>query len=326
VCADFEEPFRKLAPDQARRVLDHYLEDAAAAELTLDPGRWRLAPVFRDVRPLASKDAAWDWLEGERANLRTAVEVAHERGWDEHVWWLCEALWSLYFLRGYYGDWVATHEMGARSAVRISDGAAEARMRIQLGFALSARSRGDEAVREFAAARDVAHAAGDPRGEAAAIEGLGLESLRRERWDEARETLEDDLRRAEASGDERAILLARHHLGRVACGSGDLVHAADLLEPLPDAFLALDHPDRYNRGRALTSLGEVCLRRRLPDIAINFFGQALEIMRAERADVQEADVWRHFAEAARFRSDPDAERAALNEAARVEARFHDLAE
>ncbi|GLZ04960.1 hypothetical protein Acsp03_24260 [Actinomadura sp. NBRC 104412] len=128
------------------------------------------------------------------------------------------------------------------------------------------------------------------------------------------EALEEDLRRAERTGDERAILLARYRLGRAVCAAGDTDRAADLLQPLPNAFAALKEPDRFNRGRALTGLGEVCLARRLPVVAINFFGQALEIMRAERALAQEADVWVHFAEAARMRSDPDAERASLDRA------------
>jgi tetratricopeptide (TPR) repeat protein len=145
-------------------------------------------------------------------------------------------------------------------------------------------------------------------------EALGLEWLRQEQWDKAQHTLENALRLAERTGDERAILLARLHLGRAANGAGYLDRAADLLQPLPDAFLALDEPDRYHRGRALTSLGEVCLRRGLPEVAINFFGQALELMRAERASAGAADAWTHLAEAARLRSDPEAERAALTEA------------
>ncbi|MDL4772274.1 tetratricopeptide repeat protein [Actinomadura xylanilytica] len=297
-----------------RGVLDFYLAGAAAADRTLGPGRWRLGPAYDGVRPLAGKADAWEWLDAERENLRAAVEAAHARGWDEHVWWLCEALWYFYFLRKHYRDWIDTHELGVESAVRCGDGAAEARMRTQLGSALAGRHRVDEAVREYTAARDAARAAGHRQGEATAVESLGLELLGQERWDEAAEALETNVRLAGETGDPHAILLARHHLGRALSGVGDRDRALELLEPLPDAFVALAEPDRYNRGRALTSLGQEYLRRDRPDAAVNFFGQALEIMRAERAAEQQADLWCHLADAARLRRDPDAERAALAEA------------
>ncbi|MFF5260720.1 hypothetical protein ACFY4C_17405 [Actinomadura viridis] len=312
-CAERDETWE--ARDAAsRRVLDFYLAGAAAADVTLDPGRWRLAPAFDGARPFTGKDGAWEWLEAERENLRAAVETAYARGWDEYAWWLCEALWHLYSLRGYYRDWIGTHELGVRSAVRGGDRAAEARMRTQFGYALIGRGRAGDAAREFTAARDAARDAGDRRGEAAAAEALGLVLIVRERWAEAVEALEDGLRLAEETGDPRLVLPARDLLGRAVGGAGDQERAVRILGPLPDDFLALAEPDRHGRGRALTSLGEAYLRMGHPDAAINFFGQALEIMRAERASERQADLWCHLADAARFRRDSAAERAALSRA------------
>jgi tetratricopeptide (TPR) repeat protein len=73
-------------------------------------------------------------------------------------------------------------------------------------------------------------------------------------------------------------------------------------------------PDRYRRARALIDLGEIQLRRHRPETAINMFGQALEMMRAEDASREQAEVWLRFAAAARMRRDPDAERASLERA------------
>ncbi|QXJ24426.1 tetratricopeptide repeat protein [Actinomadura graeca] len=167
-----------------------------------------------------------------------------------------------------------------------------------------------EEVREAALRRVLDHyLAGEG---AVGAEGLAL--LERERWTEAADALEDGLRRAEREGDPREILVARHHLGRALTETGALDRALELLAPLPDGFAALPEPDRYNRGRSLISLGQAYLRMRRPVTAINFFGQALEIMRAEEAVEQQGDAFVHIADAARLRGDAAAEGAALDRA------------
>ncbi|WP_207401126.1 hypothetical protein, partial [Actinomadura roseirufa] len=156
-------------------------------------------------------------------------------------------------------------------------------------------------------------------GEPVAAEALAL--LDRERWTEAAETLtaalRDAERDAERTGDRRAVLLARHDLGRALTGTGDLDRALELLGPLPDAFATLPEPDPMRRGAALTSLGLVQLRMRRPVTAINFFGQALELMRAEGAVERQGDLFVALADAARQRGDGAAEGAALDRAAEL---------
>ena len=296
------------------RDLDRYVSEAAAADLTLDPGRRRLSPVAGRVGPLDAEDAAWSWLESERAGLRAAVETAHAHGHHDRVWWLCEALWNLYRRRGLYDDWIATHELGVDAAVHCRDPAAEARMRTQLGHALLGRDRVEDAAGEFTAAREAARSAGHRPGEEEAAEGLGRALLDLGRRDAAVAILEDAVRLAEEERDPRALLSARRGLGDAAVDEGDLDRAVELLRPLPGGFLALDPPDRDGRARALTGLGRACVRARRPDTAVNFFGQGLVIMWAERAVEDQAALWCGFADAARVRRDPDAERAALAEA------------
>ncbi len=175
-----------------------------------------------------------------------------------------------------------------------------------------------EDVREVALRRVLDHyLAGAAAAEGVEAEGLAL--LERERWTEAADALEDGLRLAERDGDPRDVLLARHHLGRALIETGALDRALELLSPLPDGFAALPEPDRYNRGRALTSLGQAYLQLRRPVTAINFFGQSLEIMRAEEAVEQQGDAFVHIADAARLRGDSAAEGAALDRAVELYA-------
>ncbi|MFG2085613.1 MULTISPECIES: tetratricopeptide repeat protein [unclassified Spirillospora] len=146
------------------------------------------------------------------------------------------------------------------------------------------------------------------------IEAEGLALLERERWSEAAEVLEEGLRLAVQGGDRHAVLVARHNLARALTRTGDTGRAIELLGPLPDEFAALPEPDQANRARALSSLGEAYLRARRPVAAINFFGQALEILRKENAVDQQAGMFVHIADAARQRGDHAAEGAALDRA------------
>lgn len=160
------------------------------------------------------------------------------------------------------------------------------------------------------------HLAGTTAGEReVGAEGPAL--LERERWAEAAEMLEEALGLAERGGDPRAVLAARHDLARALIGVGDLDRAIGLLGPLPDEFAALPEPDEHARARALESLGEAYLRAHRPVAALNFFGQALEILRRLEAVDGQAAMFVHIAGAARLRGDEAAERAALHRAAEL---------
>ncbi|TDD85241.1 tetratricopeptide repeat protein [Actinomadura darangshiensis] len=148
-------------------------------------------------------------------------------------------------------------------------------------------------------------------------ESAGLALLDRERWAEAAEVLADALRQAERDGAPPAVLAARLNLARALTRTGDLDRAIELLGPLPDGFAALPEPDDGARARALASLGEAYLRADRPVAAINFFGQALEILRRLDAVDGQAAMFTCIAEAARLRGDGPAERAARARAAEL---------
>lgn len=169
-----------------------------------------------------------------------------------------------------------------------------------------------EEERDAALRRVLDHYLSGPASGEAELEAEGLALLHRERWAEAAESLEEGLRLAERDGDRRTVLLARHNLGRALMETGDLDRAIRLLGSLPDEFAALS--DDHDRARALTTLGEAYLRAGRPVAATNFFGQALEIVRAEEAPEREGDAFVHLADAARQRGDAAAEGAALDRA------------
>lgn len=302
MCANFQDAYQGLSVDAARvfRLLGLLPEGtvevgavAALAGTSEDAAREALE-ALGDCE-IVVKDGESFRLDGPlRDRARERVEA--EESSEERDAALRRVL-----------DWYLG---AADDAARSGDRGAECRMRVGAGWAFLGLGRERDAEREFRAARDVARDVGHRQGEGLANEALGLVLMQRGRWREAIEVLEAAVELAEEGDDARAVLLVRHALGRAVCGAGDYERAIGVLQALPNEFLALDRPDPYNRGRVLTSLGEAYLRTGRPETAIDFFGQAMDIMRGEGVASRQAELWNHLADAARDRDDRDAERAA----------------
>ncbi|MER6914781.1 BTAD domain-containing putative transcriptional regulator [Streptomyces sp. NPDC000594] len=124
------EPFERAL----RRVLDHYLHTAWAADRLLDPYRYPpvwLGPPLPGVTPQrpADRRAAGAWFRAERACLPAARRVAERRGWDAVVWQLALVLDGFLLRRGRaYGSGAAWPGPGGTAA-----GAAGARRGREVG-------------------------------------------------------------------------------------------------------------------------------------------------------------------------------------------------
>ncbi|AEW95066.1 Tetratricopeptide TPR_4 [Streptantibioticus cattleyicolor NRRL 8057 = DSM 46488] len=293
------------------------LRTAVAADACVIPGRWHLGPRYdalRDAEP-AHPDAASALaaLARERENLTEAVQAAADLGFDDLAWQLCEALWGLFLRMGFHQDWLRTHRLGVEAAVRCADLRAEGRMRCQLAFGYLGMGRLEEAEAEILAAREADRRARHPRGEATAIESLGLLRLRQRRPAEAARCFEEARVPARRVGDHRALALLEHHLGRALRGEGRYAEATAQLERARAMMREL--PDPYNEARVLTSLGETLLDAGRPRDAAAPLAEAAEIMTAEGATVQRGDIAALRARCARAAGDTAAEERYLREAA-----------
>jgi DNA-binding SARP family transcriptional activator len=155
-----------------RRLLDHYLHTAHAADRHLyphrDPIHLPLAPAGQGVLPERFPDhpAGMAWLTAEHAVLLAALRQAADARFDTHAWQLAWALNTFLDRRGHWHDLAAAWQTALPTAVRVGDPIAEAEVHRRLGHAHTQLGRHDEAHAHLRQALDRFTSAGDQAGQA----------------------------------------------------------------------------------------------------------------------------------------------------------------
>lgn len=274
------------------RLVDWYLTAAAAADLVVLPGRWRLGACFTTVRAhepaFGTPDAALDWLEAELPNLLAVQTLATEQDHDTATWQFCEALWGLFLYRKNYPAWLAAHDRGLAAARRCGDRPATARILVQLGFAHLQLGRLDRAEESFTEALGCDRAVRHRVGEATALEQLGLVALARGRPDTATARFAEARDLQEAFGSSRGVALMTRRLGEAHRDAGRHRQAVDNLDEARRRFADLG--DRYNTARTLTDLAQTRLLTGSPAQAVELLDGALHALREQGARFEQGHV------------------------------------
>ncbi|MGB2567661.1 BTAD domain-containing putative transcriptional regulator [Micromonospora citrea] len=164
-------------PAAVRRVLDHYLHTALAADALLWPHRDPLSapPPAEGVTPqvFADRDDALAWFTAEHAVLLAGLEQAARAGLDGHGWRLAWAVTNFLARRGHWSDWVRAGLAGVAAAARNGDRAAEAEAHRIVGGAYVRLREFDEARGHYRQALDLFAGLGDPVGEGFTCRSLG---------------------------------------------------------------------------------------------------------------------------------------------------------
>jgi tetratricopeptide (TPR) repeat protein len=300
------------------RIIDHYLQHAAAADRRLIPGRRRLGSCFQTTTRTSvfTGDAdALAWLEAELPNIVAAQRLAQSIRHYRKAWEFCEALWALFVYRKHYRVWLDTHEIGLAAARADGDPLAEARVLEQLGSA-HLNLRRFQTAAEYAAdavrlERDNAH----PAGEAVALEIRGVAELALGRPEVAIDAFSRSLALNESVGIRRGTAIMSRRLGDALHAAGRTGESLERLSRAKEYFSA--DGDRYNLSRTLGSLGRVLLDVGRLDEAEETLHAALELSEMIGAAHQAAEVRVSLADLAARRHRPDEERRHLSAARAV---------
>jgi tetratricopeptide (TPR) repeat protein len=292
--------------DVIARSVAWYLRQAVAADVVVLPGRWRLGPLYErqgGTRPAhASPAEASKWLESHLPGLLAAVRAAHDAGLHQQAWQLCEALWGVLLFGKHYAAWLASHQVGLRSARACADRRAEAQMHIQLGAAHRSLGELGTADQHFSRALELFREVGHRLGEASALDQLGVVRLRRDCYDGAISDFTKALAIHQAIGRPRGIALMNFNIGQTLAASGRQDEAIDYLRTADRQFAAIGEP--YHRARALTALGGVLIGSGRASAAEEPLRRALTITEELGASYDRAHVHVRLADVAGALGEP----------------------
>lgn len=293
--AEFE-PLPERA-DAVARAIDWFLLEAVLADRKLLPGRWRLNPMYASVGESRHADsaAALDWLESEMTGLVAAVHAAHDNGFHDRAWQLCEALSGLFAHRKHVTQWIDTHQTGLASAVAAADHTAESVIRIRLGLAYLTVARRAEAGAEFHQALDAARRAGHRLSEASALEHAGLVRLATGQPEAAVADFRTALAIFREIGSARGAMIMTRRIGEASRDAGRHEEAISSLREARELAAAMGEP--YHEMRSMTSLGQAHTRAEDPRAALVVLGEALDIAAGTGARYEQARIHAALADA-----------------------------
>jgi DNA-binding SARP family transcriptional activator len=180
--------------------------------------------------------SARDWFEAQRSTIRATVDHCAELGLSGLAWDLAFSTHEFYTRGAHFEDWLATHQAALRAC----------------------------------------RAAGDRRGEAIMLVGLGQPALMASRRAGGLSTPEDLKRATEVladAGDAHGLAIAERTLGDALRRDGQLVRPLDLFERALGHYQAAG--DVVGVWQTLRDIGHTYLDRRHPYHALRWLDRAL---------------------------------------------------
>ncbi|HTU72336.1 MAG TPA: BTAD domain-containing putative transcriptional regulator [Trebonia sp.] len=120
-----------------RRVLDHYLRTAYAADRLLSATRDPITVVAAlpgvTLKDLGATENALDWFSAERRALLPAIALAADSGLAAHAWQLAWCLVTYLDWQGHWPEWEAAQRSALAAAGRACDTVGQAHAERQLG-------------------------------------------------------------------------------------------------------------------------------------------------------------------------------------------------
>jgi tetratricopeptide (TPR) repeat protein/transcriptional regulator with XRE-family HTH domain len=284
-----------------RRLVDCYVYCACAVARLIAPLRSPPLPAEPAAGCLAhslpAAATALAWFDAEHASLLAAQREARCHGWDAQV---CQLAWALdpyHRLRGHVEDQAATWQLAVTSAQELPGPAARTQAHQMLGDAYAQLGKTADALHHLRQALALAERAGDIAGLGEIHHSLGGT------W----ERHGDDRRALEHA--HRALWIFREldntfQQARALNGVGWLqTRLGDYAKARANCEAALvlfrEHPNgnrQLGESHTLDSLGCIALRLREYGQALDYYGQALAICRAQGHNFLEADVLDHIAQ------------------------------
>ena len=220
-----------------RRMLDHYLHTARAADALLTRGQDPIRPAptrsgaageeLRDPRD------ALAWFAAEHPVVLAAVERA-PAGFEAHTWQLAAAVATFLNRQGRWPALAAAHTSALNCALRRGDRTGQANAHRGLGLAHTRLNHPGEARTHYALALRLFRELGDHTGQARVHRHLGRMSADRDEYREALGHAYQAFVHYKAADNQLGQAVALNHIGRYRVRLGEhrqaaLVHSRQAL-------------------------------------------------------------------------------------------------
>jgi tetratricopeptide (TPR) repeat protein len=159
------------------------------------------------------RDAALAWLDAERASLLAAVQMAADTGRGEAAHRVPQLLAEYFSWRRRFDDWIAITTLSLDTARRLGDRRGEAAALNILGVALREVRRFEEAITACQDAAAIYRDTGDRHGEGTALGNLGVALREARRFEEAITACQDAAAIYRDTGDRHGEGTALDNLG-----------------------------------------------------------------------------------------------------------------
>lgn len=264
-----------------RRVLEHYLHSAEAADRRLNPAREprRLPTPGPLVRPerFTSRERAQAWFDAEHQVLMAAIRLAAASGFGSYAGWLVSAVDDYLDRRGHWHDRIMVGVTALSVTDAQVDPGAAARVHRRLAHAHARLGDLDEADEHLREALEVAAAAGDVVGLGHTHVNLAYLWGRRDRPTTALDHARQALRLYRTSHHRRGEATVLNKIGWYYAQLGRYREAVRACEQALALHRGLD--DRYGQAATWDSLGYVHHYLGDHDRAVHAYRMALTLLR-----------------------------------------------
>jgi tetratricopeptide (TPR) repeat protein len=320
--ANSQEGARSMT-DALLRQVDWYYASLRVADRAVFEDRLRLgdsaSPAADGIPKLDHEAAAFEWYDSERRNVMAVLRAAFDREWDDRVWQIAETLWPLAANRKRFSEWIESHQLAVRSAVRLNDSAVEARMRSQLARAYSEQGEPKRAREEMDLALEAVESCDDNLLKASVVEFSGVCRLEDGDIPLALESFSRASSMFASSSSERGQAIQDYHTGWALLRCGDPEAA---LQPLTEARATMARiGDKLTLGRVLLRRGDALAALRRYGPAKADLTEAIEVLESIGIWFERAQAHEVLAEVAEMENDTREARAQLQGAYRIYREF-----
>ncbi|MEV4312878.1 NB-ARC domain-containing protein [Actinocrispum sp. NPDC049592] len=304
-----------------RRLLDHALGGAEAADVFLAPHRYRPEFGLPGRDGFTDRAAAMEWMDQEWPNLVSLCRISVVYKVHTRCWQLAYSLRGFFYLTKLWQPWVETHALAVEAARTSGDKWAEATTLNSLGIAHIDQGDQERAAECYRAALSLFEAIGDRYGTNNCLVNLAwvhhycgnFAASLRDMWRAL------TFYQTQGSSSNAAITL--RGIAVMQIDAGATTHAIRHLKQVLAEFRRLDMP--LDEVMALNCLGLAYLKEGCMSLAEAYYHQAVELGEACGARYEAARAEVGLSEVAAACGRPEDVQAHLARAGRWHPRFAD---